>query len=232
MVETLRRHPLVGELLAEFAGTFILIVIGLGVVAQVVASGTGDYNSIAWAWGFAVTLGVYTAARVSGAHLNPAVTLALAVFRGFSWVKVMPYVGVQVAAAFLAALVVRWNYSEAIAAADPGTTAATQTIFSTLPAEGLDVISDDETRTFRLREPVVEVQGSHVLVVDQHVDVLPSFFEEAGPGRVLGRVEHREVGVRVGERGHDQAQAELARADVDVVGLGRRREGPRTLRGD
>ncbi|RFU22832.1 MIP/aquaporin family protein [Geodermatophilus marinus] len=139
MITLLRRRPFVGELLAEFAGTFVLIVIGLGVVAQVVASGTGDYNSIAIAWGFAVTLGVYTAARVSGAHLNPAVTLALAVFRGFSWAKVAPYVAVQVAAAFLAALVVRWNYHEAIAAADPGATAATQTIFSTLPADGLDV---------------------------------------------------------------------------------------------
>jgi glycerol uptake facilitator protein len=140
MSAALRRHPVLGELLAEFAGTFILILIGLGVVAQVVASQTGDYNSIALAWGFAVTLGVYTAARVSGAHLNPAVTLALAAFRGFSWGKVLPYMSVQVVAAFLAALVVRWNYSEAIAAVDPGTTAATQTIFSTLPAEGLDVM--------------------------------------------------------------------------------------------
>ncbi|SFK75701.1 MIP/aquaporin family protein [Geodermatophilus ruber] len=140
MTAFLRSRPLVGELLAEFAGTFILIMIGLGVVAQVVASGTGDFNSIALAWAFAVTLGVYTAGRISGAHLNPAVTLALAAFRDFPWRKVLPYMSVQVAAAFLAALVVRWNYSEAIAATDPGTTAATQTIFSTLPAEGLDVM--------------------------------------------------------------------------------------------
>lgn len=111
--------PSWGKLLAEFAGTFVLVLSCLGVVAQVVATGTGDYNSIAIAWGFAVTLGVYTAARLSGAHLNPAVTLALAVFRGFSWAKVAPYVSVQVAAAFVAALVVRRNYREALAAADP-----------------------------------------------------------------------------------------------------------------
>lgn len=141
MIAFLRKRPLAGELLAEFAGTFILIVFGIGVVAQVVAGGSGDYNSIALGWGFAVALGVYTAARVSGAHINPAVTLALAVFRGFSWAKVLPYMSVQVLAAFLAALVVRWNYREAIAAIDPGTTAATQTIFSTLPAEGLDVMA-------------------------------------------------------------------------------------------
>ncbi|MCV2489528.1 aquaporin family protein [Geodermatophilus sp. YIM 151500] len=137
MIEMLRRRPLAGELLVEFAGTMILILFGLGVVAQVVAGQTGDYNTIAFGWGFAVALGVYTAARGSGAHLNPAVTLALAAFRGFSWGKVLPYVSVQVAAAFLAALIVRWNYNEAIAAVDPGTTSASQGIFSTLPAEGL-----------------------------------------------------------------------------------------------
>jgi glycerol uptake facilitator protein len=128
---------LLREMLAEFAGTMILILIGVGVVAQVVARETGDYNSIAFAWGFAVTLGVYTAARVSGAHLNPAVTIALAAFRGFSWRKVLPYALAQTAGAFVAALLVRWNYSEAISALDPEHTFATQGIFSTLPAEGL-----------------------------------------------------------------------------------------------
>jgi glycerol uptake facilitator protein len=134
MSEEPREPTLLAELAAEFAGTFILIIIGVGVVAQVVATDTGDYNSIAFAWGFAVTLGVYTAARVSGAHINPAVTLALAVFRGFSWRKVLPYAAAQTAGAFVAALLVRWNYSEAIAALDPGLTYTTQSIFSTMPA--------------------------------------------------------------------------------------------------
>ena len=76
-----RRPALVGEMCAEFAGTMILILFGVGVVAQVATSqdgGLGDHDSIAWAWGLGVTLGVYVAARLSGAHLNPAVTLALA----------------------------------------------------------------------------------------------------------------------------------------------------------
>jgi len=136
VVETPKARTLMGELLAEFAGTFILILFGVGVVAQVVAGGIGNHDSIAWAWGLGVVMGVYVAARISGAHLNPAVTLALAVFRGFAWKKVLPYSLAQILGAFVAALVVRWNYSEVIAAIDPGHTIKTQGIFSTLPGNG------------------------------------------------------------------------------------------------
>jgi glycerol uptake facilitator protein len=136
VVETTKPHTLVGELAAEFAGTLILILFGVGVVAQVVAGGLGGHDSIAWAWGLGVVFGVYVAARISGAHLNPAVTLALAVFRGFSWTKVLPYAVAQTLGAFVAALLVRWNYSEVIAAFDPGHTIKSQFIFSTLPGNG------------------------------------------------------------------------------------------------
>jgi glycerol uptake facilitator protein len=136
VVETTKPRTLVAELAAEFAGTLILILFGVGVVAQVVAGGIGDHDSIAWAWGLGVVLGVYVAARISGAHINPAVTLALAVFRGFSWSKVAPYIVAQTLGAFVAALIVRWNYSEVIAAFDPGHTIASQGIFSTLPGNG------------------------------------------------------------------------------------------------
>jgi glycerol uptake facilitator protein len=123
-------------MLAEFLGTMVLLLFGVGVVAQVVAAGVGDHDSIAWAWGFGVTFGVYVAARISGAHLNPAVTVALAAFRGFAWRKVAPYVLAQTAGAFVAALVVRWNYTEVLAMADPGHTIKTQIVFSTLPGNG------------------------------------------------------------------------------------------------
>jgi glycerol uptake facilitator protein len=136
VVEMLKRRTLVGELAAEFAGTLILILFGVGVVAQVVAGGIGDHDSIAWAWGLGVVLGVYVAARISGAHLNPAVTVALAVFRGFSWRKVLPYAVAQTLGAFVAALLVRWNYSEVIGAFDPNHTVKSQGIFSTLPGNG------------------------------------------------------------------------------------------------
>ena len=134
--EAVKSRTLLGECSAEFAGTFILILFGVGVVAQVVAGGIGDHDSISWAWGIGVTLGIYVSARMSGAHLNPAVTIALAAFRGFSWRKVVPYIGAQFLGAFVAALVVRWNYTEALNKFDPGLTIKSQGVFSTLPGNG------------------------------------------------------------------------------------------------
>ncbi|WP_406438473.1 aquaporin family protein [Streptomyces sp. NBC_01613] len=142
MAEHTPRRRLVGELSAEFLGTMILILFGCGVVAQVVAAGLGDHDSIAWAWGFGVMLGVYVAARISGAHLNPAVTVALACFAGFSWKKVLPYALAQTAGAFVAALLVRWNYTEVLAKVDPGHTIKTQGVFSTLPGNGSLPVSE------------------------------------------------------------------------------------------
>jgi glycerol uptake facilitator len=134
--DTLRTPSTTGEMAAEFFGTFILILFGTGVVAQVVAGGLGDHDSIAWAWGLGVTLGIYTAGRISGAHLNPAVTVALALFQNFPVRKIAPYITAQFLGAFLAALIVRWNYTEVIGKIDPGHTIKTQGIFSTLPGNG------------------------------------------------------------------------------------------------
>lgn len=136
MAERLKIPGLAGELAAEFAGTMILILFGCGVVAQVVAGGIGDHDSIAWAWGLGVVFGVYVAGRISGAHLNPAVTIALAAFKGFPWRKVAPYSIAQLLGAFVAALLVRWNYTEVLHAVDPGLTIKTQGVFSTLPGNG------------------------------------------------------------------------------------------------
>jgi glycerol uptake facilitator protein len=136
------RTGLLGELSAEFLGTMVLILFGCGVVAQVVAGGFGDHDSIAWAWGLGVTFGVYVAARLSGGHLNPAVTLSLAAFKGFPWSKVLPYSIAQTAGAFVAALLVRWNYTEVLAKADPGHTLRTQFVFSTLPGNGVLPVSE------------------------------------------------------------------------------------------
>jgi MIP family channel proteins len=110
------------ETLAEFLGTFILIVFGVGVVAQVVLSkgAAGSTLSINIAWGLAVTMGCYVCAGVTGAHLNPAVTLALAVHRRFPWSKVLPYSLAQLAGAFVASVVVFVTYHEALAAFDGG----------------------------------------------------------------------------------------------------------------
>jgi len=115
-------RALVREMLAEFFGTFVLIVFGVGVVAQVVLSRqtAGNYLSINLAWGLAVTMGCYVSAGVTGAHLNPAVTLALAVHRRFPWNKVAPYALSQLTAAFVASAIVYLTYHEALSAFDGG----------------------------------------------------------------------------------------------------------------
>ena len=110
------------EMLAEFLGTFVLIVFGVGVVAQTVLSkgAAGSPLSINISWGLAVTMGCYVCAGVTGAHLNPAVTLALAVHRKFPWSKVGPYAVAQCAGAFVASAVVYLTYREALTAFDGG----------------------------------------------------------------------------------------------------------------
>jgi glycerol uptake facilitator protein len=140
------KNTLVGELCAELVGTMIIILFGTAVVAQVVTTaGTdapaGGHDAITWAWGFGVTLGIYCAARLSGAHLNPAVTLALAAFKGFEWRKVAPYMLAQLVGAFIGALIVRFTYTDLINSIDPKHTIATQGIFSTLPGNGAYEVS-------------------------------------------------------------------------------------------
>jgi MIP family channel proteins len=116
------RPALAREMLAEFLGTFVLIVFGVGVVAQTVLSkGTaGTALSINISWGLAVTMGCYVSAGVTGAHLNPAVTLALAVHRRFPWNHVLPFIIAQCIGAFVASAVVYLTYREALTAFDGG----------------------------------------------------------------------------------------------------------------
>jgi glycerol uptake facilitator protein len=132
---------LIAELIAEFLGTFVLILFGVGVVAMVVLFPSrnpgdiihGGYTNITLGWGLAVTMGIYIAGKISGAHLNPAVTLALAVFRGFPWRKVLPYSVVQIAGAFAAAALAYWNYAPAFHRIDPQLE-QTAGVFTTFPA--------------------------------------------------------------------------------------------------
>src|SRR5438552_14949944 len=121
------KRALLGQTLAEFLGTLVLIVLGDGVVAMVKlfasrADGgvtNGGYTNITLGWGLAVLMGICVAGRVSGAHLNPAVTLALAVFRSFPWSKVAPYMLAQIAGAFCGAALVYVNYLPAFQHFDP-----------------------------------------------------------------------------------------------------------------
>jgi glycerol uptake facilitator protein len=144
-----------GELLAELIGTFVLICFGDGVVAMAVAAlnqsgrgteifqASGDWLLIGWGWGFAVTFGVYVAGGISGAHINPAVTLAFAARRDFPWRKVPSYIVAQLVGAFLGALLVYIVYKGAIDSyeranhivrGDPNSV-PTYSIFATFPAK-------------------------------------------------------------------------------------------------
>jgi glycerol uptake facilitator protein len=115
----MKKNGLLGPFIGEVFGTFLLILLGDGVVANVglaprLAANAYDWNTIAWGWGFAVVVAVYVTAGVSGAHINPAVTIGLAAKGAFPWGKVIPYVIAQMIGAFLGALGVFLVYMEGL----------------------------------------------------------------------------------------------------------------------
>ncbi|KAK0440310.1 aquaporin-like protein [Armillaria borealis] len=85
---------------AEFAGTMLLVIFGTGVNCQaglsanpgVASSPKGDWASVCLGWGAAIALGAWVSGGVSGGHINPAITLAFATWRGFPWKKVPVYI--------------------------------------------------------------------------------------------------------------------------------------------
>jgi len=110
------------EFIGEVFGTFILILLGDGVVANVglaprLAGTAYNWNTITIGWAFAVIVAAYVSGGISGAHLNPAVTLGLAARRGFSWKKVVPYIIAQMIGAFLGAAAVYLIYRDGLVAA-------------------------------------------------------------------------------------------------------------------
>ncbi|WP_412057846.1 MIP/aquaporin family protein [Bartonella sp. DGB2] len=91
----------------EFMGTFLFLVLGIGAVAAIKVAGAsfGQWE-ISIVWGVSVALAVYVFSGISGAHLNPSVTVALALFGGFPKGRVLPYIVAQFLGAFVAAAVV------------------------------------------------------------------------------------------------------------------------------
>jgi glycerol uptake facilitator protein len=104
-------------LTGEFLGTLLLVLLGNGVVASVVLlNKQADWIVITTGWALAVTLAIYVSGRLSGGHLNPAVTLALAVRGEVPWSRLAPYWGAQLAGAFAGAVLVYANYRAAFQA--------------------------------------------------------------------------------------------------------------------
>jgi glycerol uptake facilitator protein len=122
--------------MAELVGTMLLIILGDGVVAAVVLNKTKAQNAgwmvITTGWGMAVAMAVYTVGRISGAHINPAITLGLAAIGKFPWSSVPIYLAAQFLGAFLGAVVVWLAYlAHWPATEDQG---AKLGVFSTAPA--------------------------------------------------------------------------------------------------
>jgi glycerol uptake facilitator protein len=127
---------MLNEIIAEFIGTFLLILLGNGVVANVVLKDTKGFNGgwivISLGWGLGVFIGVTVAGPVSGAHLNPAVTIGLAAAGNFAWNQVIPFILAQMAGAAAGAFTVWMFYRHHFnRTEDPG---AQLGCFSTSPA--------------------------------------------------------------------------------------------------
>lgn len=110
MAAELRSRGLRGELLAEGIGMFILILLGNGAVAVNILTGAIDLYGVGIMWAFGVVFAVYAVGATSGAHINPAVTIGLAAFKGFSWAKVAPYIIAQLIGAFLGAIAIHLSW--------------------------------------------------------------------------------------------------------------------------
>ncbi|WP_413113860.1 MIP/aquaporin family protein [Thaumasiovibrio sp. DFM-14] len=112
----LNKEELKNQCLAECLGTALAVFFGLACLAAIVAGGA-EYGlwEISIVWGLGFTLAIYLTAGISGGHLNPAVTIALAIFAGFDRKKVAPYIGAQFVGAFIGSAICYFLYSDLIA---------------------------------------------------------------------------------------------------------------------
>lgn len=174
--------------IAEFIGTAILLLLGDGVVANVVLNRTKGHGSgwivITFGWGMAVFVAVFTMASFSGAHINPAVTVGLAMAGKFSWGLVPGYIGAQMLGAAFGALLVWLVYRDHFAVTDdPGAQLA---VFSTGP-EIRGTVSN----------AVSEVVGTFVLVFAVLYLAAPNIAGPQGSVGGLGALDALPVGLLV-----------------------------------
>jgi glycerol uptake facilitator protein len=172
--------------LGEFIGTALLVVLGDGVVANVLLQKTKGNNSglmvIAFGWAMAVFVGVYVSAAASGAHLNPAVTIAFATLEKSQWADVPLYIGAQLLGAMTGAFVVWLAYRQHFNATTDGDTKLA--VFCTGPA---------------IRSPlnnlVTEAIGTFVLIIGVLFIVAP--VDASGASFKLGALDALPVGLLV-----------------------------------
>ncbi|KAF8180115.1 aquaporin-like protein [Pholiota molesta] len=147
IIRTIIREPM-----AEFAGVAVFVMLGTAVDCQVVlstnkgvaSSPKGDFLSVNFGWAIGLAMGAWVSGGISGGHLNPAVTLALASWRGFPWRKVPAYIFAQVLGGLFGAAVVYGNYASAIDIFEGGhgiRTRATGGLFATYALDYMSNIS-------------------------------------------------------------------------------------------
>jgi len=122
------KRNLFNECIAEFAGACLFVVLGVGSLAGLQLAGASyTYWDISIVWGIGIALAIYVTAGVTGAHLNPAVTLAFAAFGNFNKRKIIPYILAQLAGGFIAAVIVYFLYSDLFATKNMATAAVLTT---------------------------------------------------------------------------------------------------------
>ncbi|CAJ2500338.1 Uu.00g031910.m01.CDS01 [Anthostomella pinea] len=129
------RHP---EPLAEFLATGVAVFLGLAGTLSVNLSANqpspyGTYETSCWAWGFAWMFGIYLGGGVSGAHMNPAISVSLSLFRGFPWKQCLYYVVAQFIASFVAGGLAYGCFADTIRSVDPTMSNTALSFFSTPP---------------------------------------------------------------------------------------------------
>ncbi|KAL3201583.1 hypothetical protein MRX96_012611 [Rhipicephalus microplus] len=176
------KNALVREVIAELLGTFVLVLFGNTVLAIVTFDRPPNlgYAAAFWGWALALTLGVLVAGGVSGAHLNPAITVAVTTVGKFPWRKIVPYMVAQYIGAFLASVILFITYRGALDNYDGGVRAvtganATAGIFASYPQEFVSTgngLVDQIVGTALLVLAILAITDSRNMAVPQGVQPL------------------------------------------------------------
>lgn len=160
----------------ELVGTFLLVFFGCGSVASAVTSGAlvGLFQ-VAIVWGIGIAVAIHVAGSLSGAHLNPAVTIAMAVFRRFPKARVLPYIIVQLLGAFLASAVLYLIFSQPLKTFEtehqitrgaPGSEASAKVFGEYFPNPGHQGLTPESRKIMpHIQAFAAEVVGTAVLLL-------------------------------------------------------------------
>jgi glycerol uptake facilitator protein len=163
-------------LIGEFLGTFLLVFFGCGSVCAAVATGAqvGIFQ-VAIVWGLGIATAIYLTGALSGAHLNPAVTVAVAVFGGFPKSRVLPYIATQLVAAFVSAAVLYLVFGDALRSFEdrngivrgaPGSEASAMVFGEFFPNPGAKPLTPESREVMsHLSAFAAEIIGTAILLI-------------------------------------------------------------------